>query len=531
MLKIRLKLGLVSGTLLLASFPFAAHAQSLENCRIAASKTNIVSLGFPLRAERLANITNPKILVLPYQFKDEPTYILTDEEKAIFSRTAANISKLSHNKSNIDFVFNPTIQISTTAPELDDIKIHNEENYQKDLDNSTWGFVKKTLKENDSKVNYSGVDAIVLWGNSRNGNQEIAEAMMYTKDNELGFGNIMKSAVMNSKWWDPTKIDDNLFYPIETDEDDINNVTLLYNRWIVGTEGTLSHEIMHLYGLTDLYGSTTSPPLSLMSDLGPLGRPRISLLPYEQWVLGWLPDSSVTCINQKKELTQNPMDNRFVLDYSKGDQSLVIPNGGTSALVVDVMTYKEKTYLLYYALENDARPPIEIFSTTKTFANSLDITGYAGVGLQLKSPNLTLLVSDNNGTSVAINLIPNGVINSAESLQLINSATQKKSENALLAIAKQEADAKASAELKAKQAAEVKAAAEKVAADLKAKEEAEAKAAADKAAADLLAQQKAAAAAKAAALKKTTITCIKGKLTKKVTAVKPVCPAGYKKKA
>lgn len=31
-------------------------------------------------------------------------------------------------------------------------------------------------------------------------------------------------------------------------------------------------------------------------------------------------------------------------------------------------------------------------------------------------------------------------------------------------------------------------------------------------------------------VKKSTITCIKGKLTKKVTAVKPVCPAGYKKK-
>ena len=29
----------------------------------------------------------------------------------------------------------------------------------------------------------------------------------------------------------------------------------------------------------------------------------------------------------------------------------------------------------------------------------------------------------------------------------------------------------------------------------------------------------------------TTITCVKGKLTKKVTAVKPVCPSGYKKKA
>jgi hypothetical protein len=36
--------------------------------------------------------------------------------------------------------------------------------------------------------------------------------------------------------------------------------------------------------------------------------------------------------------------------------------------------------------------------------------------------------------------------------------------------------------------------------------------------------------AKAAASKKTTITCVKGKSIKKVTDVKPVCPKGYKKK-
>ena len=29
---------------------------------------------------------------------------------------------------------------------------------------------------------------------------------------------------------------------------------------------------------------------------------------------------------------------------------------------------------------------------------------------------------------------------------------------------------------------------------------------------------------------KVTITCIKGKLTKKITAVEPVCPRGYKRK-
>jgi signal peptidase I len=59
----------------------------------------------------------------------------------------------------------------------------------------------------------------------------------------------------------------------------------------------------------------------------------------------------------------------------------------------------------------------------------------------------------------------------------------------------------------------------KAAAERKAKEEADAKAAAEKAIRD-----------KAAATKKVTITCTKGKLTKKVTAVKPKCPTGYKKK-
>jgi hypothetical protein len=84
--------------------------------------------------------------------------------------------------------------------------------------------------------------------------------------------------------------------------------------------------------------------------------------------------------------------------------------------------------------------------------------------------------------------------------------------------AKQEAEARAAAELQAKQEAEAKAAAE-----LQAKQEEEAKAAAE-----LKAKQQ--AAAKAAARKKITLTCVKGKVTKKVTAVKPKCPSGYKLK-
>ena len=52
----------------------------------------------------------------------------------------------------------------------------------------------------------------------------------------------------------------------------------------------------------------------------------------------------------------------------------------------------------------------------------------------------------------------------------------------------------------------------------------------EKIAAELIAKQEGEAKAAVAAKKKTTITCVKGKLTKKVTAVKPTCPKGYKKK-
>ena len=67
-------------------------------------------------------------------------------------------------------------------------------------------------------------------------------------------------------------------------------------------------------------------------------------------------------------------------------------------------------------------------------------------------------------------------------------------------------------------------------AEAKARAEAEAREAAAKAEREAVAIALAEAAAKAAANKKTTITCVKGKQTKKVTAVKPICPKGYKKK-
>ena len=107
---------------------------------------------------------------------------------------------------------------------------------------------------------------------------------------------------------------------------------------------------------------------------------------------------------------------------------------------------------------------------------------------------------------------------------LIKEAEEIVAEDKRIEFAKAE-EVRLAAELKARQEAEAKAKAEEEAraraeAELKAKQEAEAKARAE-------------AEAKAkleASKKKITITCIKGKLTKKVSAVNPKCPKGYKKK-
>ena len=201
------------------------------------------------------------------------------------------------------------------------------------------------------------------------------------------------------------------------------------------------------------------------------------------------------------------------------------------------------------------------------------------VGLVRKVDNLTYQISGSANEPMNIEITANlaassGSANTAPAP--VPSTTATAIDQAAVDAANKAAADKAAADLKAKQEADAKAAADKVAADLKAKQEAEAKAATEKAtaeakaaaekaaaeklaadakaAADLKAKQEAdvkaaaakvlaeakakAAAAKAladakakaaAAKKKTTITCVKGKLTKKVTAVKPVCPNGYKK--
>ena len=473
----------------------SATAQPINQCKIQASSFKPVSLGFPVNPERLSKITNPKILVIPYRLKDENRFDFGSKEKEILSIASDNIYGISNGLSKVTFIYNSIIDLDMTLKERNSIKAPSNyiNEWQERYDKSTWGFMKKFIIDQDKNIDFSGIDAVILFSSSTVVSAENAEAMMMTKD-------------IYGPW----------FNPISTSEGLINNVIVIYNNFDIFT---MTHEIMHLYGLTDLYGSLNRPDRSLMAtdDTG--------ILAFEKWILGWLPDSKVQCISDLNEIDQASASNQFTLKNGEGDQLIVIPTGSRTSLVVDSVKREDKQWLTFYSLDNEAGPPINTF-ISDDFDFSIEISSKRGIGTQIDSPDYILLISNNDDKNLSLNLIPKKLINSDAAKKLVSEANanavielkaknEAKDKAALELKAKQEAEAKAATELKTMQDADAKDRAEKAATELKAKQDADAKAAADKV---------------AAASKKTTITCVKGKLVKKVTAIKPVCPKGYKKK-
>jgi hypothetical protein len=439
-------------TLLLNINSQPAFSAPLDDCRIPAAKWSNVSLGFPLSPDRLALRETPNILVIPYYFKGQERFNLTASDKIIFSETAVNIKNLSKGKSVINFSYNSPIQLNMTSQELDEIKNNVQSTWAKDFDKSTWGFVSKVIKDFDFTINYSGIDAVILYGFGKNMGVVIGEAMSFRSDNQKLLNNPLK--LDGSSW----------FNPILTAEKPIANVSLMYN---LKSSYVVTHELLHLYGLTDLYGSQTGPD-KLTTMMGT----SIDLLTYEKWYLGWHNSNQVFCESGASANTLL----KFELNYQMSDQLAIIRISDETAFIVE--TSKGK-YLSFYKLEMENRPPLTFYTRDMSGVAAYVISSDSAVGKIARSDSLNMFVSSKTDSSITVYVYPNTLSNSSEVSALIS-------------------ETNSAVELKAKQDAE---------------------------AAKILAEANAAAAAK-----KTTITCVKGKLTKKVTAIKPVCPKGYKKK-
>jgi hypothetical protein len=288
----------------------------------------------------------------------------------------------------------------------------------------------------------------------------------------------------------------------------IGSKTIINSQLAGGTIGTVrsgvpswkvfAHEYGHLLGMYDYYiqgsgSSGKSPgPFDIMGNT--IGNAN-SFFGFQRWVQGWIEDNDVVC-----DYTTNSSvtHNLAPLNQNSGKRLYVHPINGSLALVIEFRAESEFDFLkgndglLVYTIDmkiGSLKGPISIQPSEQDLVLNPrdDVERYSRAplssGQSVKVGDLVILAEEVSKDRAAFRVL-----------------TRVEYQD------KQEAEAKAAAELKAKQEAEAKAAAE-----LKAKQEADAKA----------------AATKITSTKKTTITCIKGKLTKKVTAVKPKCPSGY----
>ena len=530
-------LALLSLLLTTSTTPSQAGVVDISECRIPASKDQTVSLGFPLRPERISSSKPAQILVIPIAPSDVPDYQFRQDYIDEYKSAASNIERLSFGRAKINYIFAPVHRSQLTVNDFIALGNNVQSSWdKKDLTKSTWGFVRNTIKELDPGTNFTNVDAVILEAGSPLGTSNIAEAMMFYSN----------SQTRQDGWFDP----------IKTDEGLLSNAILFDKH---NGANVITHEIMHLFGLTDLYGGISGPErLSVMIDGS------LNLLNYEKWVLGWLDNSNVTCLDGKTLMQvqqNNPLDGKpctklgeripnkifelvclplsqtkpgssdnnlfwaqnnpdpnasptptptptptpsLSIDSSvkikNAENQLIIINtgSGTGIMIEIIRGTSNVKRLAFYYLDNEKRPPIMMFATKDTMRAplALDISGPTAIGSIIWSTNFSLLVSNITQDEIFLNLIPESLKSSDQAKSLISQSLANKDV----------------AMLKAKAAAD-KAATDKIIAE-----------------AILIAEAKAAADKAAAAKKRTTITCIKGKLTKKITAVKPKCPAGYKKK-
>ena len=453
--------------LVASTLPQPSYADNVEACRVPDTKWSAVSLGFPVRQERLKHVPKPRVLVIPFHPSDAPGFTLGPEEKAGFLQSGKDIEQLSSGLSQIEFVFNPTIKISMTTAELDKYKINVGQTYLQDFENDQFGLSLRLIEDADPSIDYTGIDSVILYGFSKQSKEEIASALQFTTDMNF-VGNNSKRK--DGKPW---------FTPIVTNEKVISNVILMYNRSEVFV---ITHELLHNYGLTDLYGGSRSPfGLSRMANARDT-----TLLTYEKWVLGWHPEQNVTCISEKDSQKVNKIE----IDVRDKEQIALLRPSQESLYIIETSKVKENLLLSFYKLINDARPPIEYFSNADWRPGvKLSDYKYPNFAFVHQGDQFTLLIHSVTDTLATVYTYPNSVAKSAEVQALISEARNI-----------QGAKIKETSELRAKLDAEAKAAAEKL------------------------------AASRAAAQKNTTITCVKGKSIKKVTAVKPKCPSGYKKR-
>ena len=405
---------LLISTLILGNSAIASQSRFSE-CLLPRSDWNIVSLGYPLASERLGAKTSIRAGVLPFRLSDDTSGGLTPRERSNYIQAASVIEKLSGNRVEVELIFFPTVNSKMRFSQAQQMVRQRDTGWRDwDLSKSTFGIVKEIVNNVDSLLDLSNLDTLILENKSRPFGL-VAEAFQFFQSPpEL---KAIERGIVSG-------LDFKFHESISTDEGLINNAILFDSHQ--GT-GTIVHELLHNFGLTDLYGGGSSSPTlySIMASIN-----NLNLLNYEKAVLGWFPTERVQCRKLSEIDISLGSSGAFEIKDLQEEHVVVIPVGEREGNIIEVRQDFNIPSLILYELKQDERPPIAVMGTMEGVSERLSLVDANVIGSILKSSSLQVMITNMVGSSVTVSVIPNSQAGSQEFVALKEMA-QRNRENAI----------------------------------------------------------------------------------------------------
>lgn len=428
----------------------AAEPLSTASCKLPNQDPSRVNIGIPVSKDRLGSKATVTVLIAPFEFQDSRFDVDISSLKNRDTNAASLIKSFSRDKVTIVFRYATSIiRDKRTAQGWGDFLRERHVAFsQKDESRSTYGVVREWLVELDKREDLTGVDSVIFQG-------------PLNPLQERQFGAATYEAFMVNGQ------DSGFFRPFSTTKGDLYNAVIMTG---LSDVRTVAHELMHNFGLVDLYGyagSDQAEGWSLMSSSEAV------LFNWELWQLGWIRDEEVVCFDLRGNKTLQPQAFDLTGIEKSGLKMLVLRTSESEVQVAEVRDPVLKPprgqLLLTYSVSINRYPgPVRTTNRpTITAENDFSIGGTKLLG------EIELLVADAELGRVRVGVWSASLSTSSEAMEIRAQGAadwQKRSQ----ALDKQKNE---------------------------------------------LVQ----------APKKTSITCIKGRTTKKVTAVSPKCPKGYKK--
>jgi hypothetical protein len=443
-------------------------------------------------------------LVASFELKDVKFTKKLESFKDRDDFTIKLVSRLSRNKVKLNFNYTDKVfAYGKTLKEWEEFKAGQHDAYSRqDESKSTWGFVREAISWFDKDIDFSKIDTFVLQGpfDSKVASEEktaVYEAFM-TRTEAKGF-----------------------FRPFATNEKNILNAFSMSGTfdWL-----SYAHELLHNFGLTDLYDGTGKEPepLAYKWSLFSSGNP--TLFYWERWQLGWIDDSEVLCIDLRNSPVIEPR--AVTLDYQSSTEykMIVLRLDAKTAYAIELREpilaeqyeisdrWKDLSgqALVTYSVKSNRWPaPIRMVNQPpQAVQDDLSVGKIRNLG------SYQVEVFDAEIGKTVVGLWSENFALGQKVSDLRTGAVEKR--EARLATLKAQNDARL-AEEKAKQEAEARA---KQEAEARAKQEARNKATVNQIIPKINKQSG----------KKTTITCRKGSISRKIIGIMPKCPTGFKKK-